>query len=128
MSIIPNSNLPPAEKPVDSSSKAKKFFNSYYEESIAVSADSLDATLDFFRKRGFEDSAASMIATILLSQAKIENVPVFKILDTMKGLSDLQFSQVVKEILNYKRLRISTLATKVDNSDLFDYEKRNIIV
>lgn len=128
MSNIPFSNLPSNEKPTDSASGAKKFFNSYYEKSLSLSADALDATVDFFRKRGFEETAASMVSTVLLSQAKIEGTPIFKVLDTLQGLNEVQLSQIVQEILNYRRIRISTLATKVDNSDVFEYEKRNIIV
>ena len=69
-----------------------------------------------------------MVSTVLLSQAKIEGTPIFKVLDTLQGLNEVQLSQIVQEILNYRRIRISTLATKVDNSDVFDYEKRNILV
>lgn len=128
MSNIPNSNLPPTEISIDSSSEAKKFFNSYYQESITISSDTLDATVDFFKKRGFDQNAATTVSSVLLSQAKIERVPIFKVLDTLKGLNEIQLSQVVQEILNYRRIRISTLGTKVDNSKLFEYEKRNIIV
>lgn len=128
MSNIPNSNLPLSDASVDSASDAKKFFNFYYEEGLSISANALDAAVEFFRKRGFQESAASTVATVLLSQAKIENTPIFKVLDTMQGLDELQLTQIVQEILNYRRIRISTLATKIDNSVLFEYEKRNIIV
>ena len=125
---IPNSNLPPTEISIDSASGAKKFFNSYYEKNISFSADTLDATVDFFKKRGFEETAATTVSSVLLSQAKIEGTPIFKLLDTLKGFDEVQLSQVVQEVLNYRRIRISTLGTKVDNSKLFEYEKRNIIV
>lgn len=128
MSNIFNSNLPPTEISIDSSSEAKKFFNSYYERSISIPADTLDATVDFFRKRGFDETAATTVSTVLLSQAKIEGTPIFKLLDTLKGFNEVQLSQVVQEVLNFRRIRISTLGTKVDNSTLFEYEKRNVIV
>lgn len=128
MSNIPNSNLPPTEISIDSASGAKKFFNSYYERSISIPADTLDATVDFFKKRGFEDTAAATVSTVLLSQAKIEGTPIFKLLDTLKGFNEVQLSQVVQEVLNYRRIRISTLGTKADNTNLFEFEKRNIIV
>lgn len=128
MENLPLSNLPLNSTPQDSASSAKKFFNSYYDKSVSVPTDALDATVDFFRKRGFEETAAVMVSTVLLAQAKIEKTPIFKILDTLQGLDEVQFSTIVREILNYKRLRISTLATKVDNSNSFEYEKRNIIV
>jgi hypothetical protein len=128
MSNIANSNLPLNEKPIDSATDAKRFFNSYYEKGISIPSDTLDATVDFFQKRGFEETAASSVATVLLSQAKIEGTPIFKLLDTLKGFNDVELSQVVQEVLNYRRVRISTLGTKVDNSALFEYERRNVIV
>lgn len=128
MTQIPNSNLPSDVINIDSASGAKKFFNSYYEKSISIPADTLDATVDFFKKRGFEETAASTVATVLLSQAKIEGTPIFKLLDTLKGFDEVQLSQVVQEVLNYRRIKTSTLGTKIDNSKLFEYEKRNIIV
>lgn len=128
MSNIINSNLPSNTAPIDSATDAKRFFNSYYEKGISIPSDTLDATVDFFRKRGFDETAASTVATVLLSQAKIEGTPIFKLLDTLKGFDDVQLSQVVQEVLNYRRIRISTLGTKVNNSNLFEYERRNVIV
>lgn len=128
MTTLPISNLPTNDKPVDSASDAKKFFNSYYSKGISIPADVLDSSISFFRKRGFEDTAAITVSTVLLSQAKIENVSINKILDTLQGLDQIQLSRVVQEILNYNRLKISTLGTKVDNTSQYDYEKRNIII
>lgn len=128
MSSIPSSNLPLNEKIEDSASGAKKFFNSYYEKGISIPADALDATVDFFRKRGFDEIASITVSTVLLSQAKIEETPIFKLLDTLSGLNEVQLSQVVQEILNYRRIRISTLGTKISNLELFEFERRNVIV
>lgn len=121
------SNLPPNTVPQDSASDAKKFFNTYYEKNLSVSSNAIDATIGFFENRGFEITAAQSVAGVLLSQAKIENINVFQLLDTLKGLNEIQLSRVVTEILNYNRERISTLGYRVDNSAT-DYEKRNIMV
>jgi hypothetical protein len=121
------SNLPPNTAPQDSASDAKKFFNTYYEKNLSVSSNAIDATIGFFENRGFEITAAQSVAGVLLSQAKIENINVFQLLDTLKGLNEIQLSRVVTEILNYNRERISTLGYRVDNSAT-DYEKRNIMV
>jgi hypothetical protein len=111
----------------DSASKTKKFFNNYYSKSIAVPADVLAATTAFFEARGFDISAAQSVASALISQSKSENVDVFKLLDTLKGLNQLQLSRVVTEILNYNRLNTSVLGTRFNNNDINNYDIRNII-
>lgn len=121
---VPLSNLPIQN---DTEDLGKKFFNTYYEESIAVPSNVIDASIGFFSSKGFSDSAARAVATVLVSQAKIDGVNVFTLLDTLKKLNEIQLSSVVREILNNYRLRISTLGTKIDIADKVEYEKRNII-
>lgn len=121
---VPLSNLPIQN---DTEDLGKKFFNTYYEESIAVPSNVIDASIGFFSSKGFSDSAARAVATVLVSQAKIDGVNVFTLLDTLKKLNEFQLSTVVREILNNYRLRISTLGTKIDIADKVEYEKRNII-
>lgn len=123
----PLSNLPITPKDQDSSGAAKRFFNTYYSENISIPGEVLDASVAFFKARGFEESAAQSITTVLLSQAKIDQINVFKLLDTLKGLNDLQLSRIVREILNYNRLRISILGDRENNKNDIDYELRNII-
>jgi hypothetical protein len=120
-------NLPNNNPTLDSSSSMKNFFNSYYQTGISLSAGEVDATIGFFLSKGFEQSAAETIGSTLLVQAKVESVSVQKLLDTLKGLNELQMSTVVTEILNYNRLKISTLGYKVDNSSINQYEIRNIL-
>lgn len=120
----PLSNLPIQNEEND---PGKKFFNTYYEENIAVPSNIIDSSIAFFTSKGFSDSAARAVATVLVSQAKIDNINVFTLLDTLKKLNEIQLSTVVREILNNYRLRISTLGTKLDISDKVEYEKRNII-
>lgn len=125
---ITYTNLPNNSVIEDSATPTKKFFNTYYQQGIALSANDVDATVGFFSSRGFEKSAADTIAATLLSQAKIEGVSVQQLLDTLKGLNKLQLSKIVTEILNYNRLKISTLGYKVDNSNINQYELRNILI
>lgn len=111
----------------DSASDTKKFFNSYYNESILLSSNLIDATVGFFESKGFEKSAALSISSILLTQSRIEKVNVFSIIDTLKNLNDTQLSRVVSEILNYNRLNISALGYRVENVDQTQYELRNVL-
>ena len=63
----------------------------------------------------------------ILKQAKIDNVNVFELLDTLKGLDGTQLSYIVTEVLNNNRVNTSSLGYKVESpSDLS--EKRNIVV
>ena len=123
----PLSNLPISSTIKDSSDTAKKFFNTYYDQPIAVPSAILDATIAFFISKEFSETSAQAIATVLISQAKIDNVNVFTLLDTLKQLNKFQLSTVVREILNNNRLRISILGTKLNNINDIQYEARNIL-
>ena len=81
--------------PKDSSNKVKEFFNNYFTEAISFPANQVDAVVGFFEARGFDTASASGTATVLLQQAKIDDVNVFTLLDTLKGLEDIQISQIV---------------------------------
>jgi hypothetical protein len=62
-----------------------------------------------------------------LQQAKIDNVNVFTLLETLGKLEDIKISAVIAQVLNYNRQKISTLGYKKnDTTDLL--EKRNIVV
>jgi len=126
---ISNLPLPTQQQTVgqDSASIAKKFFSTYYNKGLSINVEILDSTIAFFQGRGFEATAAQSVATVLLSQAKIDGVNVNTLLDTLKGLDEVQLSRIVREVLNYNRLRISVLGDKVDTSNNVEYEKRNII-
>lgn len=131
MSNTPISNLPLQGtldlKNRDSAYLAKKFFSTYYSSGISISVEILDATVSFFEGRGFSTTAAQSISTVLLSQAKIDKINVFTLLDTLKGLNEVQLSRIVREVLNYNRLRISVLGDRIDNGNNVEYEKRNIL-
>jgi hypothetical protein len=120
------SNLP-VESNRDSSDAVKSFFDTFFVEAISFPAAQIDATIGFFEKRGFDKLASSSTAIVLLQQAKLDNVNVFDLLDTLKGLTEVQLSAVVTEVLNYNRQKTSTLGYRQeDKSELI--EKRNIIV
>ncbi len=121
------SNLPKEKISNTSDKGVTKFFNNYFSETLTFPTNQVDAVISFFEKRGFDKSAAISVATTLLQQAKLDNINVFKLLDTLKGLSELQLSAIVTEILNYNRERSSTLGFK-RTSTSNKTEKRNIIV
>jgi len=113
--------------PVDSSSEVKEFYNKFFTESISYSANQVDSVVGFFQKRGFDESSATGVATVLLQQAKIDEVNVFTLLDTLKGLTDIQISGLVGEIVNYNRSKVSVVGFK--NADSVEkQETRNVVV
>jgi hypothetical protein len=106
------SNLPnnPSE---DSSEEVKNFFDKFFQQQITFPASQVDAVVGYFMKRGFSDDSAKSTAIVLLNQAKIDNVNVFQLLDTLQGLGDAQLSGIVTEILNSTRDKTSTLGFKI---------------
>jgi hypothetical protein len=111
----------------NSSEDFTRFFNRTFEQQIPYNSNEVDAVVGFFKKRGFEEVAAINTAVILLQQAVLDDVPTFKLLDTLKGVSDVELSNIVAQILNFNRSKSSTLGFRVEpKEELFD--RRNIIV
>ena len=121
------SNSLPTVKSQNSEKKVTQFFDNYFIEKLSFPSNEVDAVIGFFEKRGFQKSAAISTSTILLNQAKIDEVNVFELLDTLKGLDKIQLSTVVTEVLNYNRLSTSTLGFKLSSST-DTLEKRNVAV
>lgn len=121
------SNLPVNTNNSDSSDVVKSFFDSYFTAEISFPAEQVDAVVGFFKKRGFDDLAANSTSIVLLQQAKIDNINVFKLIDTLKGLTDVQLSAVVTEVLNYNRQKNSVLGYRQEDTGEY-LEKRNILV
>ena len=118
-------NLPKAST-TDSAAEVKEFFNQYLTEKISYPANDVDAVRGFFENRGFEKASAIAVSTALLQQAKLDNIKVFELIDTLQGLNKTQLSDIVANVLNYSREKISTLGFKVE-SKYEKFEKRNII-
>lgn len=111
----------------DSANEVKEFFNQYLTEKISYPSNQVDAVIGFFENKGFEKTSAIAVGTALLQQAKIDNVNVFELIDTLKGLTQVQLSNIVANVLNYNREKISTLGFKVQ-SKYEKFEKRNIVI
>jgi hypothetical protein len=116
------SNLPTDNTNTD---EVRNFFDKFFLHQITFPTNQIDAVVGFFSKRGFDDSAARSTAIVLLNQARLENVNPFKLLDTIKGLTDAQLSQVVTEVLNVYRDRSSALGFKLTTVEETT-ESRNI--
>jgi hypothetical protein len=114
----------PIEIKEDSAAGTKLYFDSYGEEPLEFNANDVDVTVGFFQKAGFDQDAALVVSMTLLRQAKIDGVPIYQILDTIKGFENLQLSQLVGEILNNNRVATSTLGFRIAN--VIPNQSRNI--
>ena len=119
------SNLPAAVSK-DSALGTRLYFDKYGEAPLEFSATDVDTTVGFLRGRGFTDDAAIVTSVILLKQAKLDAMPVRDLLDTLKGLENLELSTLVGEVLNNNRAATSTLGFKLQ-SVVNPLQVRNII-
>lgn len=117
----------PSTPAADSSAEVRQFFDKFFVHEVSFPSNQIDAVLGFFLKRGFDVTSARSTSIVLLNQARVDGVPVFELIDTLKTLSDVQLSQVVAQVLNAYREKISTLGYRI--APLVDtYEARNILV
>jgi hypothetical protein len=119
------SNLPTINTtgPLDT----KQFFDKFFVHEVSFPANEIDASVGFFLKRGFDVDSSRSVSIILLNQARLDNVNAFQLLDTLKSITDVQLSQLIAQVLNAYREKVSLLGYRV--APLTDsYESRNILV
>ena len=97
----------------DSAGEVKEFFNKYFTKQISYTSNQVDSVVGFFEKRGFEKQSAIAVSTVILQQAALEKTPVYTILDTLKGLTEVQISKLVTTIINVNRSKSSALGYQV---------------
>jgi hypothetical protein len=107
--------------------KSKEFFFNYEKEAISYPSNQVDAVVGFFESRGFEKTAAISTATILLRQAKIDNVKVMELLDQLKSFDDVKLNNLIGAILNTNRSAISKLGFVTEPTEE-NVITRNIVV
>lgn len=117
-------NLPP-KIIQDSAAGTKLFFEAYGEVPISFNANEIDAVIGFFTSAGFGKDAAIVSGLALLKQAKIDETPIFTILDQIKGFNQIQISALVGEILNNNRIPLSTLGYRQQDV-VTNEQQRNI--
>lgn len=121
-----STNLPAQKLSKGSDREVRQFFDRYFTKTVQFTNNELDSVVGFFKKRGFDENASLAVAVTLLQQAKLDKIPIYKLLDSLGGLNEVQLSVVVAEILNYNRTKTSSLGFKRPPN--FDRkEQRNII-
>jgi hypothetical protein len=114
------------EQSTDSSKSTKVFFDRFFQKEISYPSNQVDAVIGFFKNKGFEEAAAISVSTVLLQEAKIDNISVTQLIDTLKGFDKLKLSNLVTAILNSNRSKISKLGYR-SNTSLNVVEARNIV-
>lgn len=77
-----------------------------------------DAVKGFFQNKGFDNISSDSLAYLLLRQSKIDNVPVFKILDSLNNTSVLELNELIAEIINLNRFKTSVIGFKSDRESI----------
>jgi hypothetical protein len=81
----------------------------YYSKPLEFSSNVLSAMKGYFVSRGFGEASAESIAITIITQSKQDGYNPMLILDTLRGLNNVELSGVVSEILNYNRFKTSSL-------------------
>lgn len=110
----------------DQSNNTNRLVNRYYNQEVYYTASEVNAVVGYFEKRGFDQVAAVNTAALILQAAGQERTPVFELIDTLKGIDDVQLSNVIAQILNLNRSSCSSVGYRISSNEL--YEQRNIIV
>jgi len=104
-------NLPPAPPVVNSAASTLKIFDTYTTAPLNIDGATFDAMTGFFTSRGFGDDASKSMAYIIIKQAILDKYNPFELIATLKGLTDIEISKLITEILNYNRFKTSSLGT-----------------
>lgn len=113
-----NSNLP--------SNQMVNAYDAYINRPLELDTSTLNAMKGFFQSRGFESLSAESISVIIIKQAKRDGYNPLTILDTLKGLDNVEISALVAEILNYNRFKSSFLGYARANNTASEIN-RNIL-
>jgi hypothetical protein len=102
-------NLPQSQVAADSGQQTLKVFDAYTTAPLNIDATTYDAMTGFFTSRNFGEDAARSMAYIIIKQAILDNYKPFQLIENLKGLSDIEISSLITEILNYNRFKTSSL-------------------
>ena len=104
-------NLPQSTKSKNSDKGTLQVFDAYSTSPLNIDSTTYDAMSGYFSSRGFGEDVSRSMAYIIIKQAILDNYNPFSLIDTLKGLSDVEISGLITEILNYNRFKTSSLGT-----------------
>ena len=88
------------------------YVSGFNGDRFSFAAGEYDAVKGFFVNKGFAITSAESIAYIILRQARVDNVPVFQIIDQLAKTTTLELNEIIAEILNLNRFKTSVLGFK----------------
>ena len=120
-------NLPPTSTQVtDSAAQTKLTLNQYGDPGFEFNSNDVNSAIGFLENKGFKGQSAIVTASVLLNQAKIDNIPVYQLLDTLKEFDGLELSALVGKVLNNNRSPTSVLGYRVAQQ-VNPIQNRNIL-
>ena len=84
-------------------------FDTYYSKPVELDAGIYTAMKSFFTSKGFENNSADNIAVLIIKESKINGLNPMKVIDSLRGLDNVEISTLVNEIVNYNRFKTSFL-------------------
>jgi len=104
-------NIPQPHETVDSAAATLQVFDTYGVAPINVDAATYDAMVGFFTSRGFSEDSAGSMSYIIIKQSILDKINPFTLIETLKGLENVEISNIITEVLNYNRFKTSSLGT-----------------
>jgi hypothetical protein len=101
----------PQTSVTDSANQTLKVFDAYSTAPLNVDSATLDAMTSFFTNRGFGEDSAGSMAYIIIKQSILDGYNPFQLIETLKGLDNIELSSLIGELLNYNRFKTSSLGT-----------------
>lgn len=111
----------------DSTVKTKQYFDNYKKDRVSYPSNQIDAVIGFFESRGFEKSAAISVGSVLLQQAKIDQISVMELIDNIKSFDNVKLNELVGAILNNNRNKNTIIGFKDQEDVSKNVYRRNII-
>lgn len=108
-----STNLP-SKQIEDSAASTRLFFDVYGRPANEFSANDVSATVGFFESKGFNRESALSVSSAILIQAKADGIPVYSILEKIKGFDKVELNALITEILNNDRPKTSTLGFRAE--------------
>jgi hypothetical protein len=103
----------PITKIQDSADGTRYAIENFYGTNMPINASTLDALVGFFTSAGFNKISAETITNVLLYQAQIDGYNPMEVIENIKGLSGIELTALVTEILNFNRYKTSVLGLSV---------------
>jgi hypothetical protein len=104
-------NIPKTQPSPNSASSTLQVFDTYSVAPLNINVGTYDAMVGFFTSRGFDIDSAKSMSYIIIKQALLDKINPFKLIESLKGLTNVAISDLITEVLNYNRYKTSSLGT-----------------